>query len=201
MRFHGSVFGVAFALASVAAHADIYVLVDRDGPARFTNVPDDARYRLYMREPTAADAKPVPRMYDNPRLATKPFGAHVLAAARASGIDPALVHAVIAAESNYDPNAVSPKGAVGLMQLMPDTARRYGVKDRELKFPEKNIRAGVRYLADLLRMFEGNLTLALAGYNAGEGVVFRYGKRIPPYPETEAYVPRVLQQYEQLRLR
>jgi len=107
----------------------------------------------------------------------------------------------MATESNYNARAVSNKGAMGLMQLMPDTARRYGVKEKDIRQPDKNIRAGAQYLADLVQMFDGDLRLALAGYNAGENVVVRYGNRIPPYPETRAYVPRVLAHYDQLRLR
>jgi soluble lytic murein transglycosylase-like protein len=108
---------------------------------------------------------------------------------------------VIAAESNYNPNARSNKGAVGLMQVMPDTGRRYGVKEKELKHPEKNIRAGVQYLADLIDLFDGDLKLALAGYNAGENAVLRHGRKVPPFAETQAYVPRVLRFYDTLRLR
>ena len=98
------------------------------------------------------------------------------------------MHAVIPAESGYNPNAVSRKGATGLMQLMPDTARRYGVQN--ILDPVQNIHGGVRYLKDLLAMFNGDIELALAGYNAGENAVIRAGRRIPPYPETMATFPR-----------
>lgn len=205
---------VLFAAPSV--HADVYTFVEENGTVRLSNVPDDARYKLYLREPNdyklkdnrvnvklrnadqyrlngadAADAK------TPTGLSKQPFQAAVLAAAKLNNLSPALVHAVIAAESNHNPAAVSPKGAIGLMQLMPATALRYGVKAKELKQPVSNIRAGARYLADLLSMFGGDLRLALAGYNAGEGAVLRYGKRIPPYAETQAYVPRVLAFYKQ----
>lgn len=112
--------------------------------------------------------------------------------ARARGLDPALVHAVVQAESAYRPEAVSPKGAVGLMQVMPDTGRRFGVHD--LEDPEANVRAGTAYLDHLLDLFS-DLSLALAAYNAGEGAVLRYGRRIPPYPETQAYVQGILRNY------
>ena len=112
-------------------------------------------------------------------------------------IDPALVHAVIAVESAHNPRARSPRGASGLMQLMPDTARRYHVRD--IWDPRDNIRGGVRYLSDLLFMFNDNLSLALAAYNAGEGAVMQAGNRIPPYAETRQYVPRVMQQYQRYR--
>ena len=106
------------------------------------------------------------------------------------GIDPELVHAVIRAESGYDTRARSPAGACGLMQLMPATAARFGVADRW--DPAQNIRGGVAYLRFLLERFDHDLRLALAAYNAGEGAVEQYGRRIPPYPETQTYVRRVL---------
>jgi soluble lytic murein transglycosylase-like protein len=105
-------------------------------------------------------------------------------------VSPRLLHAVIAVESGYDARAVSPKGAQGLMQLMPATAQRFGVRD---PFdPEQNVRAGATYLRSLLDMFAGDARLALAAYNAGESAVIRAGNRIPAFAETQAYVPRVL---------
>lgn len=109
--------------------------------------------------------------------------------AREERMQPALLHAVVEVESAYDSRAISSKGAVGLMQLMPATARRYGVSDR--RDPLQNLRGGARYLRDLLAMFGDDLALALAAYNAGENAVKRYGNRIPPYPETERYVQKV----------
>lgn len=112
-------------------------------------------------------------------------------------LSPQLLHAVIAVESSYDARAVSPKGAKGLMQLMPDTARRFGVSD---PFdPEQNVRAGATYLRSLLDLFEGDTRLALAAYNAGENAVIRSGNRIPDFAETQAYVPRVLTRLARLR--
>jgi soluble lytic murein transglycosylase-like protein len=119
--------------------------------------------------------------------------------AREQKLDPALLHAIVTVESAYNAHAKSPKGATGLMQLMPATAKRYGVTD--LLNPLENLRAGARYLRDLLALFNDNLRLVLAAYNAGEGAVIRSGNRIPPYPETRAYVPRVLQHYENYRAR
>ncbi|GCB03681.1 lytic transglycosylase domain-containing protein [Ralstonia sp. SET104] len=123
-------------------------------------------------------------------------------AANKHGIDPALVKAVIAAESGFNPLAVSPKGAIGLMQVIPDTGARYGVTGdarrtvaQKLADPKTNITTGVRYLSDLLRMFSGNLELVLAAYNAGEGAVQKHGNDIPPYAETQNYVKTVLQFY------
>ena len=108
------------------------------------------------------------------------------------GVDPVLVRAVIVVESNFDPRCISHKGARGLMQLMPETARRYGVRD--IFDVEQNIRGGVRYLSDLLEMFPNDLSRALAAYNAGENAVIRRGG-IPPYEETMTYVKRALTVY------
>ncbi|MEO8600674.1 MAG: lytic transglycosylase domain-containing protein [bacterium] len=113
--------------------------------------------------------------------------------AREHRLDPLLLHAVIKVESGYNPQALSPKGARGLMQLMPDTARRFGVSNAF--DPRENVQAGARYLTWLLALFKGDIELALAGYNAGEQAVIRAGYRLPRYPETERYVPKVLRQY------
>lgn len=118
-------------------------------------------------------------------------------ASRAEGVEGALLHALIFAESSYDPVAVSPAGARGLMQLMPETARRYGVVN--LFDPEQNVRAGARHLKDLLEQFDGDVELAIAAYNAGPNAVIRAGNRVPPYPETRRYVPRVMGHYHRLR--
>jgi soluble lytic murein transglycosylase-like protein len=226
VRRHLSLTTLALAAALAAAApacADVYSFVDDDGTVRFSNQPDDPRYKLFLREPAEYKLRDTnefrnlrnpgdfrlrapwgrktdPDPLDNPALVGKPFQEHVIVAAKDTQLDPALIHAVITAESNYNPNAVSHKGAAGLMQLMPDTARRYGLKPKEIKHPDKNILAGSQYLADLIRMFDGDLALALAGYNAGENVVVRYGRKVPPYAETRAYVPRVLRVYDQLRL-
>ncbi len=117
--------------------------------------------------------------------------------ARLYGLDARLLHAVISAESAYDPAAVSDKGAMGLMQLMPDTARRFGVAD---PFdPAANLHGGARYLRWLMDRFQNDLELVLAAYNAGEGAVERYGNAIPPYEETRTYVVRVLDYYNNSR--
>lgn len=115
--------------------------------------------------------------------------------ARQASISVHLLHAVIQAESAYNPNAKSPAGARGLMQLMPATAKRYGVTD--ILDPEQNIRGGARYLRDLLKLFNNNMRLAVAAYNAGEGAVLKYGRQIPPYRETQEYVRRVIANYRQ----
>lgn len=175
------------------ARADIYYFVDKRGVAHFSNVPDDPRYKLYLRwqaRPTKPKAIPVKVM----EARRKRFIPVIAEAARSYQLETALLHAVISAESGYDPNAVSRKGAMGLMQLMPETAERYGVVDRQ--DPAENIRGGAQYLHDLLQMFNDDLTLAVAAYNAGEGAVLQYGNRIPPFPETQDYVTRVLSYYQ-----
>lgn len=121
------------------------------------------------------------------------FSGVIANAAYRNHVDERLVHAVIQTESAYNPSAVSRAGAVGLMQLMPGTARRYGVTNRS--DPEQNVDGGTKYLKDLLGMFNYNLGLAVAAYNAGEGAVMKYNNRIPPYPETQNYVKQVLARY------
>lgn len=162
-------------------------------------------YRLNIGEPNAfrlaAPYAPAPEPRREPaipaQLAGKPFAPLIHSAARDTALDPALVHAVIFVESRYNPAARSPKGAVGLMQVLPATAARYGVSDpRSL---EANLTAGTRYLSDLMWQFGSRLDLALAAYNAGENAVLRHGHRIPPYRETQLYVPAVLAQYREWR--
>ena len=188
-------------LVPAAAQADIYRYVDEHGTVHFTNVPDDNRFKLYMttrRDPdlvSNALASRSVRHYSTE--ARKRYHAHILAAARVYSLEPALLHAVISAESGYDALARSPKGARGLMQLMPDTARRYGVQNP--LDPEQNIYGGAAYLRDLLTLFRNDLKLALAAYNAGEGSVLEYGNRIPPYRETTRYVPKVLSYYQRYK--
>jgi len=118
-------------------------------------------------------------------------------AATRSRLRPALIHAVVRAESAYRSDAISSAGAVGLMQLMPATAERYGVSDRE--DPAQNLRGGTEYLRDLLEMFDNDLRLALAAYNAGENAVIRYGNKIPPYEETQGYVRKVIRFYNAMK--
>lgn len=132
---------------------------------------------------------PQPRVnFGNVRLNVNAYQAEIAEASRMHGVDEAIIRAIMHAESAYNPNALSHAGAQGLMQLMPATARRFGVTNAFE--PRQNIQGGVRYLAWLLRRFNGDLTLAAAGYNAGEGAVDRY-KGVPPYNETRRYVERV----------
>lgn len=167
----------------------------------------DAPYRLRLGTPSdyrlpgqvqATRTMPVGQTQYRPGPAVdKPFAREIDAAARRNNLDPALVHAVIQVESGYRSQAVSPKGAVGLMQLMPETAERFGVTLPSQ--PEANLAAGTRYLRTLLDLFDQRLDLALAAYNAGEGAVIRHRNQIPPYRETQDYVPAVLGKYDEWR--
>ena len=178
------------------ARADIFAFTDPSGVTHFSNVPSDARFKLLIATPSETVAAAAPGKAVN-WLARSAQYDHVIAgAAKANTVQAALVRAVIVVESGFNPRAVSKRGAVGLMQLLPATARRYGVKD--LYDPEQNIRAGTRYLSDLLARFDSNLELALAAYNAGEEAVERYGRRIPPFAETLNYVPSVMRVYQRL---
>ncbi len=186
-------------LGPTPARADIYSFTDERGVVHFTNIPSlDRRYKLIRREAGSS----VPRSGQSwmPTEADiRRYSGIVDVAAKSHGVDAALVQAVITAESGFNPNALSRKGASGLMQLMPDTARRYGV--RNIFDPVENVHGGVRYLKDLLAMFNGDMRLALAGYNAGENAVIRAGNRIPPYQETQNYVPKVIDIYHRFRAR
>jgi soluble lytic murein transglycosylase-like protein len=186
-------------LLPAVVHADIYGYTDDAGTLVLSDFKQDNRYALLLKT----------EIQRHPALATSVSGARinwenqrrflpiVAQAAQTYQLDEALLHALISTESGYEAGAVSPKGAVGLMQLMPETGKRYGVTN--LRDPGQNIRAGARYLHDLLRQFDNDLRLALAAYNAGENAVLRYGRRIPPYRETTQYVPRVMALYERFK--
>jgi len=183
-----------------AAKADIYTYVDAAGVTHFSNVPADDRYQLLIALPAdpavqATPGRPV-RSASEWLAKSAQFDAVIEGAARADTIQPALVRAVIVIESGFNPKAVSRKGAIGLMQLLPTTARRYGVTN--IYDPEQNVRAGVHYLRDLLARYGSDVELALAAYNAGEDAVERYGRKIPPFPETLNYVPSVMAVYQKL---
>jgi soluble lytic murein transglycosylase-like protein len=127
------------------------------------------------------------------QLVQLPFNDEVVVAAAETALDPALIHAVIAVESNHNPKALSPKGAFGLMQLMPATAKRFNASNK--KDFKQNILAGAKYLQELLTLFDGNIELALAAYNAGPSAVEKFHNQIPPYLETRTYVPKVMKLY------
>jgi soluble lytic murein transglycosylase-like protein len=141
---------------------------------------------------------PTSRKPGGRQLLAHPYAKEIERAAREAGVDPALVHAIVFVESGYDAKARSPKGAVGLMQVLPETAARFGVRDPR-QSPEANLRAGTRYLRALMTLFNNRLDLVLAAYNAGENSVLGHGGAIPPYPETRAYVPAVLSKYREWR--
>lgn len=187
------VIGLVFAVADAGAAGSIYSYLDDRGVTHFSDVPVDDRYNRrprQLRDGIAIAPRPrtrVPTERDYDRLIAKVSTSHQ--------VQPALVKAVIAAESNFQPDAVSRVGAQGLMQLMPATARDLGV-DRPFGVVE-NIDGGVRYLRAMLDRY-GDVTRALAAYNAGPGAVDRY-RGVPPYRETQAYVKRVLEYYRSYR--
>lgn len=217
---------VALALAGLAggARAEVWGYVDDKGAAHFASEKLDERYVLFYRGGESFDTSEglpdhTPRAVAVPTSSSarllaffevspgyKQVKHHIREAARRHGIDYELLQALIATESGFDAGAVSPRGAVGLMQVMPATAQRYGVQadrkasiDVKLADPAINIRAGSGYLRYLLNLYPGNVELALAAYNAGEGAVQRAGNRIPNYPETQNYVKTVLQLYAMLK--
>jgi soluble lytic murein transglycosylase-like protein len=227
----GVLFFSALALFSVPAQAEVWGYVDAKDITHFSSTRLDERYELFFRGTESFSAgkgekrslslaaknatdTAVGGAYTSPKLlayfdVSPNYKAvkHLLKeAAVTHGIDYELLQALIATESGFDTYAVSPKGAVGLMQLIPPTAERYGVRadktqpvEKKLTDPKTNIRAGSSYLRDLIKMFPGQLELAVAAYNAGEGAVQRAGNKIPNYPETKNYVKTVMQLYNNLK--
>ena len=188
MRQHTLLIFVLLLLPFPAA-ADIYKYEDAEGVLHFTDAPTDRRFKVFMRDiKKDRQLRTTFRLTDCARNPAE-FDQIINSCAVQYGVDKSLVKAVIHAESGYNPNAVSPKGASGLMQLMPNTAR--SLKVANSFDPADNIRGGVRYLKFLLDTFKGDVTLALAAYNAGLSRVARYGG-VPPYAETRNYVAKVL---------
>jgi len=208
---------VALVVFAGSARADLWGYLDEQGGAHFASEKIDERYQLFFKGETnldvAARAQAAPsasedfshsRMYQyvtkHPNVAK--FAPLIERNAKLHHVDPALVKAVIAVESAFEPAAVSPKGALGLMQLTPDTGARYGIvadkvrsAEQKLLDPAINLSIGTRYLRDLLALFANDLSLALAAYNAGEQAVRHYKQSIPPFPETQEYVKLVRQFY------
>ena len=204
-----------------AARAEVWGFVDSNGVAHFAPEKMDERYELFFRGGESFDTTsglPTPRPVAVPTVAPKLIAFfeispsykqvkhHLREASKAQGIDYELLKALIATESGFDPRAVSAKGAVGLMQVMPATAERYGVTGDEkmalakkLTDPRTNIKTGTRYLRYLIDLFPGQLELALAAYNAGEGAVQRAGNKVPNFRETQNYVKTVMQLYAMLK--
>ena len=219
--------GAGLLALSPAAHADLWAYVDEFGITHFAGEALDDRYKLFFKGELYDSSKQglQPRgdqrndsaaqglnartrslsFFDvSPRY--KSVRPHLQKAAERTGVEYDLLKAVIAVESGFDADAVSPKGAVGLMQIMPATAERFGVAanktrsiEQQLADPSVNIPAGARYLRYLMGMFPGRLDLVLAAYNAGEGAVKKFGQAVPPYKETLNYVKAVTGIYEQLQ--
>ena len=211
------------ALCCAPALADVWKVVDENGVIQFTNEPPGKKGQLVIESdpggarPAVAAGRTAPMAEGSVIAAVAAINASptyqavqgsLSAASQTHGVDVELLKAVVVTESAFNTRAVSPKGAVGLMQIMPTTAQRYGVQaDRgatvsaKLTDPELNIQTGTRYLADLLRLFGGQTELALAAYNAGEGAVARAGNRIPNYKETQFYVQKVMGIYRVLQSR
>lgn len=186
---------IALFAALTAAGRTTFATETNPAGAEFRlNVSVPGAFRLAGTAASERDSREAPAI--PPQLADKPFARLIHSAARDAALDPALVHAVIHVESGYNPGARSPKGALGLMQVMPETAARYGIRN-PARSVEANLNAGTRYLRDLMAMFDGRLDLVLAAYNAGENAVLRYGHRIPPFRETQHYVPAVLAKYRE----
>ena len=191
-------------LSPQEAAADIFKYVDGDGHVYYTDTPKHAGFKRILASPPAfyvsggvrgmARAGRRDAQFSAARaLRRQEYAPLIDAVASKYSLDPALLHAVIQAESGYNPGAVSNKGAAGLMQLMPATATRFGVRDRF--DPQDNIEGGARYLSELLDMFPSNVKLAVAAYNSGENTVKRYGNQVPPIAETQTYVERVMNNY------
>ena len=232
-RAAGAFVVLLLGMLALPAVADVWGYIDAKGVAHFSTEKLDERYELFFKGGESFSVEKSDKLMSGQGRAgigsyQVPAGSahaptkllayfdvspnykavkHLLKdASQTHGIDYELLQALIATESGFDTFAVSPKGAVGLMQLMPPTAERYGVKadkktpiEKKLTDPKTNIRAGTSYLRDLIKMFPGQLELAVAAYNAGEGAVQRAGNKIPNYPETKNYVKTVMQLYGHLK--
>lgn len=184
--------GFILSIANAPALADIFLYVDEEGVTHFTNVPTHGRYRLFLREKRSSPA-PTSNSY---KRDSKKYDFFIQESSRRYGVDFALVKAVIRAESSFNPHAISRKGAEGLMQLMPETAKKLNVLN---PFdPRENIDAGAKYLRYLLERFDQNLRLSLAAYNAGETTVSQL-RGVPNYRETKNYIAEVLSYYKEYK--
>ena len=210
-------------LVQQPAHADLWAFVDERGVTHFAAEQTDARYQLFFRGTEFDSSRDVPPGPQRPGGTLPAAGArllaffdispdykrvkhHLRASASRQGVDYELLQAVIATESGFDADAVSPRGAIGLMQVLPSTAGRFGVVAdgrrtvaQKLADPAVNVPVGARYLRHLLDLFPGRMDLALAAYNAGEGAVQKAGNQIPAFKETQNYVRTVLGLYAQLK--
>jgi soluble lytic murein transglycosylase-like protein len=194
-------FVAAVVVTPAIAAADIYQYVDAEGVVHFTNRPGGPGAKLYLKTPSGPPTPrpgvtPVPPQDRDLARFTR-YDEHIRHAAALYQIPEQLVRAVIKVESDYDPRAVSTAGARGLMQLMPETAERLGVKD--IHDPRENVFGGVRYLRVLANLFNGDLALTVAAYNAGEGAVISH-RGVPPYAQTRDYVVKVTHYYRRYRM-
>ena len=189
----GLLLSISCLICAPGAVADIYRYVDSNGTVHLTDRPPHDGYQLIQIKRKKALMSRI--NFRDKEANRKRFSGKIAEVASQYQVPEALLHAVITIESVYDPNAISRAGAVGLMQLMPATARRYGVYNR--RNPTANLTGGTRYLKDLLIRFDNDIELALAGYNAGENAVEKYGNQIPPYDETQEYVRKVLKLFSQ----
>ena len=185
MKLHITItLGLLFFLVAAPVCADIYMYLDSDGILHFTNTPTSSNYKLYIKEK--------PRKLPGAEGLTSRFDHLISEAAHTSGVSFSLIKAMIRVESNFDSEAVSRKGALGLMQIMPKNLEAFNIGD---PFdPRENILGGSLYLQRLMKRYDGKLPLALAAYNAGPTIVDRYGY-IPPIAETENYVKKVMKFY------
>jgi soluble lytic murein transglycosylase len=167
-------------VAATVVQADIYMFIDSEGVLHFTNAPTSSQYKLYIKE------RP------KPAVATKKYDGIIQEASNTFGLSFNLLKAMIKVESNFDSRAISKKGALGLMQIMPQNLRAFNIQ--EPYDPKDNIMGGARYFKSLIERFEGKLPLALAAYNAGPTIVDKY-RKIPPIKETEDYVKRVMKYF------
>lgn len=192
LRFAPACLAIAIAFHAKTVWADVYGFIDEHGVRNYTDVPNDHRAKLLWRDPNGPKAILLPTAGNYMYKFPADIAVEVESAALRHNIDPLLLQALVSIESRANPRARSPKGAMGLTQLMPDTARRYGVaKPYDVR---QNLAGGARYLRDLLTMFGNDVQLALAAFNAGENAVIRFGNQIPPFNETQRYVPAVLEQ-------
>ncbi len=188
---------------SQPCHSAVYACVEENGHLIVSDKQEDARFKPFVPHsaysPAGSGIQPSRAMLPSTFAQSIQYNTLIRAIAEEVGVDAHLLHAVIQVESGYNTQARSPKGAQGLMQLIPATAERFGVNNAD--DPESNIRGGARYLKNLLDLFNNDLHLALAAYNAGEGAVQKHNNTIPPYPETQSYVARVLSILEQRKIK